>query len=261
MGRVHAHTSGGRRDEKKNLFSDVKDLKGWNRWDYAWIHWNPLNKIWTIVSITNWFSIFGFTLHFRGQTRTKSRTTVGCCIILQAEELTSKRIKIDPKTSLDFLKFSCTVKKHSNPNSSKSNLFKNILVTFYQSKGPSVHYMKILQATRELSQTGGSMAIRGNHHPVYLQQTFAGILPSDYKSTEKMSPNQRRSSTSVCQSKQLIKQNMQVGNQTNIRIVNFDTNTCIPFYSQNQSNFLNKYKYWLFSKAVATQQHNKIMKM
>ena len=58
----------------------------------------------------------------------------------------------------------------------------------------------------------------------------------------------------------LFKKNMQI-DKTNIRILNFDTNTCIPFYSQNQSNFLNKYKDWLFLKAVATQQHNKIMKI
>lgn len=45
-----------------------------------------------------------------------------------------------------------------------------------------------------------------------------------------------------------------------VDIVNFDTNTCIPFYSQNQSNFLNKYKDRLFLKAVATQQHKKTMK-
>lgn len=48
---------------------------------------------------------------------------------------------------------------------------------------------------------------------------------------------------------------------TDIGIVNFDTNTCIPFYSQNLSNFLNEYKDWLFLKAAATQQHNKIMKI
>lgn len=56
--------------------------------------------------------------------------------------------------------------------------------------------------------------------------------------------------------KSAVKKNMQIDKQTNIRFVNFDTNTCIPFYSQNQSNFLNKYKDWLFLKAVATQQHN-----